>query len=232
MVTRRQSWRRFNCTAARGAALGAALLSALLALSPRMLSAQAPGPLDNPVRVGDLWVYNTKDEVTGFPKGTYTQVVTDVTPTEIHVSMTVRGQNGSALVIYDHDWNRIDSLLLKFRPNDGQGIRLPLTIGKEWRSEYEARNVNTGGASKGTVAAKVLGQEMVTTEAGTFGTFKVQTRVRDVDASDPSKIWEFENVLWYAPEASRWVRRTTVEKFQQRVRSNISEELSDYSRSF
>jgi hypothetical protein len=109
---------------------------------------------------------------------------------------------------------------------------LPLTVGKEWRSEYESRNTQTGAATKGMVASKVLGQEMVTTAAGTFETFKVQTRIRDVDASDPSKLWEYENLLWFAPEANRWVRRALVSKFQQRVRSSTSEELSDFSRSF
>jgi hypothetical protein len=231
MITKDQSRRGFNQTAVQAAGSAAVLLAAL-ALSPHVLSAQTPGQSDTAVRVGDLWVYDTKDEVTGFPKETYTQVVTEVTPEEIRVSTTIRGRNGPFVIIYDHDWNRIDNLLLKFKPNDGQGVRLPLTVGKEWRSEYESRNTQTGAATKGTVASKVLGQEMVTTAAGTFETFKIQTRIRDIDASDPSKLWEYENLLWFAPEANRWVRRALVSKFQQRVRSSTSEELSDFSRSF
>jgi hypothetical protein len=231
MVTK-QLRRRFNRRPVQVAGICALLLAGALALWPHGLSAQTPGQSDSTIRVGDLWVYDTKDEVTGFPKETYTQVVAEVTPTEVRLSTTVRGKNGTTLVTYDHDWNRIDSLLLKFKPNDGQGIHLPLALGKEWRSEYESRNVQTGVATKGSVASKVVAQEVVTTGAGTFEAFKVQTRVRDIDASDPSKIWEYENLLWFAPEANRWIRRAIVAKFQQRVRSNTSEELSDFSRGF
>src|SRR5215468_5370227 len=59
-------------------------------------------------RVGDRWVYDTKDEITGFPKATFSQVVTEVSPKEVVTSLTFRGQNGSSLMIYDHNWNRIE----------------------------------------------------------------------------------------------------------------------------
>jgi hypothetical protein len=112
------------------------------------------------VRVGDRWVYDTKDEITGFPKATYSHVVTEVSPKEVVVNLTIRGQNGSSLVVYDHDWNRIEQSNAKFRPNDGQGIRLPLAVGKEWRADYEARATQTGAVSKGSVLSKVVGREM------------------------------------------------------------------------
>jgi hypothetical protein len=184
------------------------------------------------VRVGDRWVYDTKDEITGFPKATYSQVVTEVSPKEVVLSLTFRGQNGSSLLVYDHDWNRIEQSNVKFRPNDGQGIRLPLAVGKEWRAEYEARITQTGAATKGSVLSKVVGRETVTTPAGTFDTFKIETRVQNINTSDPSQLSQFENVIWFAPQVNHWVRRTLVTKNRNRTSSSSSEELTDFSRNF
>jgi hypothetical protein len=39
------------------------------------LFGQSPDP-PNAVQAGDRWVYDTKDEITGFPKATFSHVVT------------------------------------------------------------------------------------------------------------------------------------------------------------
>jgi hypothetical protein len=208
---------------------------ALLAISglwPYAVVAQSPEQADEAVKVGDRWVYDQKDEITGFPKDTYSVVVTEVSPKEIVVNMTLRGKTGSSLIAYDHDWDRIDWPNVKFKPNDGQGIRSPLAVGKEWRTEYEARNTQTGAGYKGSVLNKVVAQETITTPAGTFDTFKIETRVRSIVTSDPSQASEFENVTWWAPKINHWVRRRLVTKFQHRTLSITSEELTDFSRNF
>jgi hypothetical protein len=208
---------------------------ALLATSglwPHAVAAQSPDQANDAVQVSDRWVYDTKDEITGFPKDTYSQVVTEVSPKEIVVSLTVRGKSGSTLLAYDHNWNRLEMPAVRFKPNDGQGIRPPLAVGKEWRAEYEARITQTGAATKGSVISKVVAQETMTTPAGTFDTFKIETRVQDVVASDPSQASQFENVIWWAPQINHWVRRKLVTKFQNRTRSSTSEELTDFSRKF
>jgi hypothetical protein len=208
---------------------------ALLATSglwPHAAAGQSPGQANDAVQVSDRWVYDTKDEITGFPKDTYSQVVTEVSPKEIVVSLTFRGKNGSTLIAYDHNWNRLDLPTVRFNPNDGQGIRPPLAVGKEWRTEYEARITQTGAATKGSVISKVVAQETITTPAGTFDTFKIETRIQDLVASDPSQASQFENVIWWAPQINHWVRRKLVNKFQNRTRSSTSEELTDFSRKF
>lgn len=208
---------------------------ALLATSglwPVAAAGQSPDQANDAVQVGDRWVYDTKDEITGFPKDTYSQVVTEVSPKEVVVSVTLRGKNGSSLVTFDQNWNRLDQLNVKFTPNDGQGIRSPLAVGKEWRAEFQARMTQTGAASKGSVISKVVAQETITTPAGTFDTFKIETRVQSVLTSDPSQASVFENVTWYAPQINHWVRRKFVSKFQNRTRSISSEELTDFSRKF
>jgi hypothetical protein len=200
----------------------------LAATWPRVLLAQSPA--EDAVKVGERWVYDTKDETTGFPKATYSHVVTEVSPKEIVVSLTFRGQSSSSLVVYDHDWNLIENSTVKFKPNNGQGIRRPLSVGKEWRAEYEARNSTSGVAVKGSLLNKVAAQEMITTPAGDFDTFKVETRVREFNTANPSRLFQLENVIWYAPQVNRWVRRQFVTKVQNRTTASTSEELAEFSR--
>jgi hypothetical protein len=70
--------------------------------------------------------------------------------------------------------NRIDDSMWKFKAHDGVGIRSPLTVGKEWRSEFESNNMQSGMVLRGTVGSKVAAQETATTEAGTFDTFRIE----------------------------------------------------------
>jgi hypothetical protein len=203
-------------------------VAGLAATWPHILAAQSPSPTDDTVRVGDRWSFDGKDEITGLPKDTYTRTVTEVSPNEIVVSLSFRGKNGSSLVVYDHDWNRLENSSTKFKPNDGQGIRPPLAVGKEWRSEHETRGAQSN--SKTTVTSKVVAQEMVTTPAGTFATFKIESRRHEINAADQSKSWDYEEAGWYAPEINHWVRRTFLTKVLKRTTSNSSEELINFSR--
>jgi hypothetical protein len=197
---------------------------------PRIAAAQSPEDAGGPVRVGDRWVYDTKDELTGYSKETYTEIVTDVSPKETIVNFTVSGNPISAAITYDHDWNCIDNLVWKYKPSDGQGIRLPLAVGKTWRTEFEAKHAQTGVNVKGSSLSKVVAQEPVTTTAGTFDTFKIERQVKQFNTADPSKLTEVQVVIWYAPQINHFVRRTTLVKFEKRTRSNKSEELADFSR--
>jgi len=157
---------------------------------PRIAAAQSPKEDDGPVRVGDRWVYDTQDEMTGYPKRTYTEIVTDVLPKEITVNLTYSGKTGSASITYDHDWNTIDNLVWKYRPSDGWGIRLPLVVGKTWRSEFEAKSLRTGANFKGTGSSKVVAQESITTAAGTFDTFKIERQAR---VHNPSRLGKYKS---------------------------------------
>ncbi len=95
-------------------------------LWPPALLAQSPSESGGSARVGDRFIYDTKDEVTGEPKGSYVAVVTEVSDKEIVNSISVPGKPGSRIVVYDRNLNRIDDSTWKFKPNDGQGVRLPL----------------------------------------------------------------------------------------------------------
>jgi hypothetical protein len=208
------------------------LLAGLAALWPQILAAQSPDQANDAVRVGDRWVYDTKDEVTGFPKDTYTQIVTEVSKDEIVTNLTYRGKNGSTLIIFNRDWGLLDNTTWKYKPNNGQGLPSALAVGKEWRSQYEAKNTQNGMNFKGSTSSKVTAQEKITASAGSFDTFKIERQSSDLNTADPSKIFESQIVTWFAPQINHWVRRTFLVKFEKRIRSNTSEELADFSRNF
>ena len=178
---------------------------------------------------GDRWVYEVKDEITGDLKRTTTVVVLDVSEKEINTRMSVRGAARPFETVYDRNWNRIDDGIWKFRPSDGAGVQTPLQVGKEWRFENKSTHAN-GTALSTTGQSKVVGEEKVTTSAGTFDTFKIETRMRHVNANDQTKGSSVNATLWYAPTVNRWVRRTNETRIEGRVRDSHTEELVDYSR--
>jgi uncharacterized protein involved in copper resistance len=141
----------------------------------------------------------------------------------------VRGAPRPFETVFDRNWNRIDDGIWKFRPSDGAGVQTPLQVGKEWRFENKSTHAN-GTALSTTGQSKVVGEEKVTTSAGTFDTFKIETRMRHVNANDQTKASTVNATLWYAPTVNRWVRRTNETRIEGRVRDSHTEELVDYSR--
>jgi hypothetical protein len=71
---------------------------------------------------------------------------------------------------------------------------------------------------------------MITTSAGTFATFKIESKRREINATDPSRSWDYENVGWYAPQINFWVRRTYLTRVQKRMTANTSQELVEFGR--
>jgi hypothetical protein len=219
-----------DCKKVQATALCAILSVGLAVAYPKNVVAQFFNEPDGAVTVGDRWVYDTRDEMTGYPKETYTEIVAKLSPEEAIVNLTFSGSAMSFFVTYDREWNCIDNLIWRFRPSSGEGISLPLAVGKTWGIEFDARNNLTGESIKGSSSAKVVAQEAVTTPAGTFNAFRIERQVTQFDTADPSKLTESQVVLWYAPQISHFVRRTTLVKFRERTRSIMSEELSDFTR--
>ncbi len=75
---------------------------------------------------GDHWTFETHDEITGKISATRENVVTEVTPTNISVRVTIVGKPNDGLNVYDRSWNLVESPPWRFSPNDGSGIRSPL----------------------------------------------------------------------------------------------------------
>jgi hypothetical protein len=190
-------------------------------------AAQSADP--GPIRIGDRWSYDIKDDLTGDLRQTITVVVVDINDQEITTRVNARGKDHPQTMVYDLDWGRIDDGAWKLRPS-GIGIKKPLQAGKEWRSDANAINLQSGAALRATGAAKVVGQEQVTTPAGTFDTFRVDMTVRMINTKDQTRSQTWTFVLWYASAINRWVRRKAEWRSEGRLRDSYSEELTDYSR--
>jgi len=206
------------------------LLVTFAVTSSQNVSAQSSDDADGAVKVGDRWVYETRDEMTGFPKEKYTEIVTGVSPENAIVNLTFSGSDVSVSVTYDREWNCIDNLIWKYKPGNGQGMKLPLAVGKSWETTFDASNTQTGAIFTGSSSSTVVAQEQITTPAGTFDTFKIEQQVREIDAANPSKLTESQIVVWYAPQINHFVRRTILVKFAERTRVMRSEELAEFTR--
>src|SRR5262249_19680532 len=156
-------------------------------LWPRILVAQSVDRPNEEIQVGDAWIYDNKDAITGLPISTYTSLVAEISPKEIVTNLIFKGNNNRGLAVFDHDWNRLMINNQKFNPNDGSGVHCPLGGGKEWRQVYTTSNTQTGENRKSSSLARVVAKKTVTTPAGTFETFKIEREIKEYNIADPSR---------------------------------------------
>jgi hypothetical protein len=209
---------------------GVVLLVALAALWPRILLGQSVDRPGEEVRVGDAWVYEQKEGNTGLQLATYTSLIAEMSPKEIVTNVIFRGRNGSTLVVFDRDWNRMVNGIFKYTPNDGHGVHWPLAVGNNWQHEFTTSNTQTGVNTKSASLSKVVAQETVTTPAGTFETFKIERQIKEYVIADPSRYWDTQMLMWFAPQINHWVRRQFIVKQEKRTTSNTVDELVDIIR--
>jgi hypothetical protein len=215
------------------------MLLTIGALSAQTAQGQPPAPtaVEAPevehmeeVQIGDHWTYESRDEITGTIKSTITNTVTDVSSTGIGIRLGELGNSNSGYLTFDRSWNLIDNGTWKSTPNDGTGIRLPLALGKSWTFKSSDLN-NTGGfGSKRTGTSKVVAQESLTTRAGTFDTFKIETSYELQNIKDPTRKIQIALQTWYAPLIDHWVKRSFVSRTEGRVRESSLVELVEYGR--
>jgi hypothetical protein len=202
------------------------------ATPPSAAPAESPASADSmeDAQPGDHWTYELRDEIAGEVKGTYTNVVTDVNATEVGVRAGMLGNSNTGYVTFDRTWNIKNTASWRYNPNDGTGIRLPLAPGKTWTFQSTDVNSTNGFSSKRSGNSKVVGQESVTTRAGTFDTFKIETTYSLRSTNDPTKKVQVTTQMWYAPAINHWVRRASVSKADGHVRDNSTMELVEYGR--
>jgi hypothetical protein len=179
---------------------------------------------------GDHWTYETRDEITGHVKGTVTQLVTEVSATAISLRTNVVGNGNSAYGTYDRAWNLTGAGLWRYSPNDGTGVRLPLTVGKTWTFQGNDVNSSQGVSNRRSGTSKVTGRETITTRAGTFDAFKIETSYTARNANDPTKKWDYTLQTWYVPSVNHWVKRVFTFRSEGQLRENTSTELVEYGR--
>jgi hypothetical protein len=214
-----------------------------LVFSASVLTAQTPNAAPAPaasetsaqetmedLQVGDHWTYELRDDVSGDVKSTLTNTVTDVSPSQINIRLGKLGTSNTGYQTYDHSWNLMENGVWRNRPNDGTGIQLPLAIGKTWSFKSTDLNNTAGVTWKRSGTSKVLAQESVTTSAGTFDTFKIETSIQVENTSDPTKKIQTVQQTWYAPSIDHWVKRSSVSRSATRVIDKNTIELVEYGR--
>lgn len=179
---------------------------------------------------GDHWTYEARDEILGAVTSTRETTVTEVTPKEIAVRVIFVGKPNTGSVVFDRSWNIIQRGDVRFTPHDGSGIQLPLAIGKTWNFKNNAVNTRTGESGTRSGTSKVAAQESVTTKAGTFDTFRIESSISVHNVANPSRVTKFTNVTWYAPAVGHWVKRTYVTRVDGHLMQSTADLLVSYGR--
>jgi hypothetical protein len=179
---------------------------------------------------GDRWTYEVNDEISGALKLTRTDMITDLSKNEITVRVDVARTGHSENVIYDRLWNIVRSGPFKYTPNDGTGIRLPLTLGAQWKFAVDVVNTQNGMTFKRVGRSKVVGHESVTTKAGTFDTFVIETDFTGRNVQDSTLVNQTSSRTWFDPYINHWVKRSIVQRQRGHIVSNDTVELTQYGR--
>jgi len=102
--------------------------------------------------------------------------------------------------------------------------------GANWKFEGDDINASNGNIWKRSGRSKVVGQETITTKAGTFETFKIETAINRRPTNDPTRKMEIIQQTWYAPVVDHWVKRTQVGRVNGNLVFNNTIELVEYGR--
>lgn len=205
-----------------------AVLMVTTVLWPALGIGQTDGP--GPVRVGDRWTHEVKDGATGDIRTVMTLVVVDINDKETTTRVTYRGKDRPRTIAFDSQWAVLDDSVWKNRPAGLLGIKTPLQVGKTWRSETNSTNMHTGTTLRCSSVAKVVAQEKLTTQAGTFDTYRIETSMTQVNSNDATKSARLTYVHWYSPAINHWVKKTFEIRVEGRVRDSSMEELIEHSR--
>jgi hypothetical protein len=175
--------------------------------------------------VGDYWTIETHNGITGVLEDIHTVTVTAVTASEIGIRTETVGRSGFRSEIYDRDWNLKNGSGKEYPLGDGIGIKPPLKVGNTW-------NIPATHSGPLTIAgsAKVLAEETVTTRAGSFDAFKIETVIHMYIPNVTTQSGDVIFTSWYAPSIDHWVKRTAKVSHNGNVSEEKSAELVVYGR--
>lgn len=194
-------------------------------VKPSNAAVAMPEPLP-----GDHWTYEVRDEITGKIAATRENVVTEVTAKDISVAFKIVGTPNDGFNVYDRSWNLVSAGQWNYSPSDGSGIKTPLAVGKTWAFQSNDVNAGNGFGWNRSGSSKVVGQETVTTRAGTFETFKIETTYSSRNVKDPTRREEVTAQTWYAPAIDHWVKRSFISRVEKHLRVSNTVELIEYGR--
>lgn len=185
-------------------------------------------PMADP-QMGDHWTYAQRDEITGDAKPTFTQTLTEVRGDELSVRVMVAGRQ-NAFVVYDREWNAKENLVSQFSPHDGAGVKMPLAVGQTWTVDVKRTTMKGAPVWSGSRTARVVGQSTLTTKAGRFDTFEIESTTRTENSNSSESLTENALRTWYAPAINHWVKRIRETRINGRLMTKDAEELVEYGR--
>ena len=219
------------CLLATAAAAQQAAAPAAAPTATEAKTTQAIVKMEEPIP-GDRWAYELRDEITGKITAIREYVVTEVTPTTIGVRAKNLGasKGEEIFAVYDRSWALVEAHPWRYAPNDGTGVQSPLEIGKTWPVRTNNINSANGAVWRRSGNSKVVGEESITTRAGTFDTFKIETKFTGTNVNNPLLKNEVTSLTWYAPAADHWVKRTFVSRANKHLQISNVVELIEYGR--
>jgi hypothetical protein len=182
------------------------------------------------VAVGDYWTYELKDEFSGAVIQRRKVIVTEVSNSEIATRLHDTKTGQSRGIVYDRSWNIVHDWPNRYSPNSGTGFQLPLKLNAQWEASVDEVNRNTGEIWEISVDSRVTSQENVTTKAGTFATYRIETTQIVRHLQNPTEKSEISTRTWFCPDINHWVRRNFVRRENGLVSRNQTFELIDYGR--
>ena len=167
--------------------------------------AQPDGNAKPTFKVGEVAVYTVNDRADNkvFEE---TTTVTAVTADAIRFNQVRPNREPAGLeAVFTPDLRLVQSGSsgTRFDP-PLQLIKQPMAVGDTWKAVYESVGLNQA-RSKGDIDAKVVATEKVTTPAGTFDTFRIESGGWITGISWQGSV-RMAQVQWYAPAIGRHVR--------------------------
>lgn len=125
------------------------------------------------------------------------------------------------------EWNTIQSGSSgsRFEPFH-PGLKFPLVVGENWKGKYEVTGLN-GAKSKADIDFKVVAKEQVTTPAGTYEAFKVESSGWITGVSWQGS-FRTTNITWYAPVIHRMVKNEYKDYRNNRLWNDTVTELKSF----
>lgn len=205
--------------AASAAALSGASLPVPVAAP--MIEAQAPV-----FQVGEEWEFAYWNDLDRSRSERYAQQVEKVSPNGAR--LVVQSANGARRTDLDTNANIVQSPVGHFSPSN-EALHFPLSAGQSWTAGYTF--ASGAWTSRCERTAKVVAIERVSTAAGTFDAFRIESTVTWAGQSIGAGAGRSRSVDWYAPAVGRVVKEEyeDIPDNKNAPRSSSGYELVRYS---
>lgn len=196
----------------------------VLAMLPLSSIAQGSETGKPVVKVGDVAVYtvNLKRD-----NRTVEETVTITSVDGAQIKSTHARPNRTTEGISTAEWGTVVSSNSgsRFDPPI-QTLKFPLSVGDSWASVYETTGADQS-RSKTDLRFKVVANEKLTTPAGDFDTFRIDSGgwVTGITWSGAVRVAQTQ---WYAPSISRYVKTEYKDFRNGELRSDTATELKSF----